>query len=332
VQRIPSLDGLRAISILMVVTGHLAGIGLAPASLKIYAGIGVRIFFVLSGYLITTILLKERDRTSSINLRQFYIRRAYRIFPAAFFYMLIVFGTNWHTLRWYEMAAALCYVVNCLPHHAWVVGHLWSLSVEEQFYLLWPGILKAWHKHRIAILACVFVLSPIYNAAIYYLKWIHTIGPVTLPSVADNLAVGCLVAVFATRWPKVSKPLFAMLVLLVIAIPRFDSNSAPKTLFAFFVLFPIMEIAIAGILIHVVQNPYRVLNLAPVVWLGQISYSLYLWQQPFLNPTGSMPRYGIIGGLAAAITSFYLIERPLLKYRDRRVPDPVDTRVEAVAA
>jgi peptidoglycan/LPS O-acetylase OafA/YrhL len=100
VRRIASLDGLRAVSISMVVMAHLAGTGFVPSFLKLYAGVGVRVFFVISGYLITTILLTEREKTSSIDLRKFYVRRAYRIFPAALFYMLIIFALYWRTLRW----------------------------------------------------------------------------------------------------------------------------------------------------------------------------------------------------------------------------------------
>jgi hypothetical protein len=111
VKRIPSLDGLRAISIAMVVVGHLAKSGHGPRIFwTTYAGIGVSIFFVISGYLITTILLKEHSRTSNIRLRDFYIRRAYRIFPAAFVFMLVVFAFYWRSLRWYDMAAAMLYV------------------------------------------------------------------------------------------------------------------------------------------------------------------------------------------------------------------------------
>ena len=330
-KRIPSLDGLRAISILLVIVAHLADEGFAPQSLKPYAGIGVRMFFVISGYLISAILLREQDRTSTISLRRFYIRRAYRIFPAALCFMLIIFTVYWRSLRWYEMSIALLYVVNYFPVRPWVIGHLWSLSVEEQFYFLWPSVLKTWHRHRVAILVGVIAFRPIYTAALYYFKLIHKLGSDTLPSVADNLAVGCLVAVFAARWPRISKPVFAALVLAVIVIPLYPANTPLRTLLLLFVLYPIVTGAIGGILIHVVQNPYRILNLAPVVWLGQISYSLYLWQQPFLNPDSPM-RYGVFGALGMACLSYYLVERPLLRYRDGHVRATSDAQIERAAA
>ncbi|MGA8273903.1 MAG: acyltransferase [Candidatus Sulfotelmatobacter sp.] len=227
-RRIPSLDGLRAISISMVLAAHFAREGFAPEFLGPYAGVGVRVFFVISGYLITALLLKEHDQTFSINLRRFYVRRAYRIFPAALFFMAIMFVVYWRNLRWYQMTAALLYVVNYFPR-PWVLGHLWSLSVEEQFYLLWPSVLKKWHRHRVAILAGVFAFSPVYTAALHYFKWFNRLGMGTLPTVADSLAVGCLVAVFATRWPRIRKPIFAVLILVVIAIPMYDANTASRT-------------------------------------------------------------------------------------------------------
>ena len=146
----------------MVVVGHLAKSGHGPRIFwTTYAGIGVSIFFVISGYLITTILLKEHSRTSNIRLRDFYIRRAYRIFPAAFVFMLFVFAFYWRSLRWYDMAAAMLYVANLDVHRPWILGHLWSLSIEEQFYLVWPGVLKKWYAQRTKILLAVCVCAPL---------------------------------------------------------------------------------------------------------------------------------------------------------------------------
>jgi peptidoglycan/LPS O-acetylase OafA/YrhL len=279
----------------------------------------VQIFFVISGYLITTILQREHDRTASLNLREFYIRRAYRIFPAALFFMLIIFAVYWRTLRWYDMSVALFYVVNYLPTRPWVIAHLWSLSVEEQFYFLWPSVLRKWYRRRVAILIGVLVFSPVYTAGLFYLKWFGKIGGDTLPTVANGLAIGCLIAIYGIQWPKISKSLVVVLVAAVIAIPLHGSTSTTRTLLFLFALNPLLISAIGGILIHVVQNPYRILNWAPVVWLGQLSYSLYLWQQPFMHSArdpSPAPRYRILGVVAMACVSYYVVERPLLRYRD----------------
>ena len=138
-----------------------------PSFLAPYAFTGVQVFFVISGYLITTLLLAEHAQTSTINLSQFYIRRAYRILPAAAVFMLFAFVAYWHELRWYDIATMLLYVSNFDPERPWMVSHLWSLSVEEQFYFLWPTVLRKWYRHRIAILVAVMVFAPIYRAFCY---------------------------------------------------------------------------------------------------------------------------------------------------------------------
>lgn len=140
-KRIPSLDGLRAIAIALVVVGHWAGTHNFPVGLG-SAFLGVRIFFVISGYLITTLLLREQSQTATISLSEFYVRRAYRILPAATVFLAIMLITRRHELTWYHAAMAALYLADFDPTRPMFFGHLWSLSVEEQFYLLWPGILK----------------------------------------------------------------------------------------------------------------------------------------------------------------------------------------------
>lgn len=144
-KRIPSLDGLRAIAILLVVWGHWAEVSFHSPIAGAYASLGRRIFFVLSGFLITTLLMKEHGKSSTIQLQRFYVRRAYRILPAAIVFMATVFVIFWHELRWYHMAAAVLYVVNFDFAHPWCLGHLWSISVQEQFYFVWPSVLKKWY-------------------------------------------------------------------------------------------------------------------------------------------------------------------------------------------
>jgi peptidoglycan/LPS O-acetylase OafA/YrhL len=321
VKRIPSLDGLRAISISLVVAGHFLSDHLALIVGSVYANAGVRIFFVISGYLITTLLLREHEKTATIKLREFYIRRAYRILPAAFAYMIPVLILYWHELRWYHAAAAVLYVVNFDFTRPWFIAHLWSLGVEEQFYFLWPGVLKKFFRHRTAILLAVMALAPVYSTVCCALK-VPGGGWGTFPAVADNLAVGCLLAIFASRVPNIGRIPALVMVLAVALIPRFYADSPAHTLFMLFVLGPVMNVCIAGILLHVVQNPYRILNLAPVVFLGRISYSLYLWQEPFFaGPKAGPLRIALPLALGFACLSYYVVEQPMLRLREGRHPD-----------
>ncbi len=150
-KRIPSLDGLRAISITLVLLSHLVKwkhVSLARA--ETYGQLGVNIFFVLSGYLITNLLLREYERTSTISLREFYIRRAFRIFPAAFVFLAVVIPLYWSSqMRWYRISAACRLSTREYGSFAAVeFRNLWSLSMEEHFYLLWPFAVKNFATSR----------------------------------------------------------------------------------------------------------------------------------------------------------------------------------------
>jgi len=131
-KRIPSLDGLRAIAIAMVVVGHLGKWKhVSVGALASFGALGVHVFFVLSGYLITKLLLEENERRSSISLANFYVRRAFRIFPAAFVFLAVVSVLYWREVHWTHLAAAVLYVANMDETRPWIFGHLWSLAIEE---------------------------------------------------------------------------------------------------------------------------------------------------------------------------------------------------------
>ena len=318
-QRIPSLDGLRAISITLVVLSHLTKWG--HASLPVlgsYGETGVHVFFILSGYLITKLLLTEYELSSTISLRNFYIRRAYRIFPAALAFLIFVVVLYWGQIRWYHTTAALLYVANMDISRPWIFGHLWSLSIEEQFYLLWPLAIKKWHRHRKAILLCVLLVTPLFRVIFYAF---HARGGIlgSLPAFADQLAIGCLLAVLAPRIPKISGYLAMAMVAAVALIPWYPAITPGRSLFMLLVLRPLLNVSIAGLVLHVIQKPYQILNWAPVAWLGRISYSLYLWQQLFCSNARFHLGYSLVlPALACACLSYYGVERPMLRLRDKR--------------
>ncbi len=325
-KRIPSLDGLRAISISLVVLGHLAKSGHAPHVFWSYfAATGVHIFFVISGYLITTLLMREHDLTFTISLREFYARRAFRIFPAALVFMAVTSIAYWHDLRWYHLLGAFLYLANYDLTRPWIFGHLWSLSIEEQFYLLWPFVLKKWYRHRMSILVGVMVFAPLWKMASYLLK--VRIGLVAFPADADNLAIGCLLAILGPRLPKVSRYAAVAMSAGVALIPFFSAESASRTLLMLFVVHPVLYISIAGVLLHVTQTPYRLLTWGPITWVGRISYSLYLWQQPFCSDPHLRSGYIAILALVCACLSYYLVEQPMLRVRERRAR--ADCRIAA---
>ena len=183
---------------------------------------------MISGYLITTLLLEERAHTGGINLTKFYIRRAYGILPAVSVFLILVCAFYWRQLRWYDIAAAAFYVANFDHLRPWFLGHLWSLSVEEQFYLLWPGVLRKWYRHRTTILLIVSALAPLYSMLAYLLKIPE--AEHTFPAVMDNLAAGCLLAILAPRIPKIKPVLFAAMVFVVVLVPLQLQDSRIKHL------------------------------------------------------------------------------------------------------
>src|SRR5579862_4947015 len=316
--RIPSLDGLRAISISLVVVGHWAELGYHSDVAGAFANLGVRIFFIISGYLITTLLLKEHTKTSTIGLKEFYIRRAYRILPASFAFMLIVFVIFRHDLRWYHAAAAVLYLANFDFMHPWYLGHLWSLSVEEQFYFLWPGVLKKWYRQRAAILFGVCALAPLYRIACH-LAGLHGQADETFPAVADTLAIGCLLAIFAGKMSRIRGIWAVGMMLPVIFVPAYAGRlHFHITAALLIVLWPAMHLSIAGLLLHTVQRSYRFLNVQPIVWLGKISYSLYLWQQLFVFGKAGRPWYFAIFAIGMATASYHFVELPMLRLRENR--------------
>jgi peptidoglycan/LPS O-acetylase OafA/YrhL len=348
--RIPSLDGLRALSIALVLAGHLAGTRNAYRSMPLNAGFGVQIFFVISGFLITTLLLEEQANTGRISLKNFYIRRFFRIFPPFYAYIAAIAAVAaWGavTLRPGDVLHSLTYTMNYHYDRSWWFGHIWSLSVEEQFYLLWPAILVAVGIRRgFLSAAAVILLSPAIRLGYWYLlpNQHGAIGE-AFPTISDALAAGCLLAGVRGRLGNMPRyvaflksPLFyvvpacAILARLLDERPRF-SMAVGQT---------IVNIAIAITIDRFVRFPDtlggRFLNLRPVAYIGALSYSIYLWQQPFLNRHSDSDLAAFPLNLAltagASLASYYLIERPFLDLR-RRLENrsrPIERAVSAAPA
>lgn len=204
-RRLPSLDGLRAISIVLVLVGHLAGsrhfLAMATvAKAGDLGNLGVRVFFVISGFLITGLLAAEREKTGGVDLRAFYIRRALRIFPAFFVFL---FAAVWlsrigfATVNRGDVLHAITYTANYRGSTStFSLRHLWSLAVEEQFYLIWPltfaGLSLAAGRRA---LAAALLLAPVLRVGVtsMYPGYVEFV-PTAFESVCDALATGCLTA------------------------------------------------------------------------------------------------------------------------------------------
>lgn len=333
--RIPSLDGLRAVSILLVVASHFVHtIGYSFDS--DIGNLGVRVFFVISGFLITALLLKEIDKTDTVNLKKFYFRRTLRIFPPYYFYLLIMLAlyvTGWLQIPLSSFFSSFTYTTNYIYPNTFILGHSWSLSVEEQFYLLYPGVLMLLGRRKtVRLLGLIILICPIIRVFDYRL--FHQLDPIWIMrgfhSNADALAVGCLLTFLhkylhgSDFYLKVlNSKLTPVLALPVIFIANAQQNHPLVYLGA---SLAICNILIALCLDWMVTNPEnnivgKILNSKPMVKLGVMSYSIYLWQQPFTNGESSMwfakfP-YNLLGIAVFSSFSYYFVEKFSLRLRQK---------------
>jgi peptidoglycan/LPS O-acetylase OafA/YrhL len=343
--QLPALDGLRAVAAFLVVFCHF-GYERVPGDL------GVLMFFVLSGFLITWLLLKEDEKFGTVSLPNFYIRRSLRIFPAFYAYVLFYVGivTAFHKrLVWGQVVCACLYVSNYYhvlrgdPDTG--LSHTWSLGIEEQFYLLWALAFVMFRRPRgrlAWLLAGSVLVIWIYRAILYFV--FHTWQGhfyEAFDTRADHLLVGCLLAVVLRAgftpgfWRAVcahvalSLPVVGLLLLSVALRIKFGPDYRDT---AGFMIDPVL---VALLIVQLIAFRGKLiwawLNVAPVRFLGRISYSIYLYQQITLQPVrkylhGSPVFFQLVIALAVVVlvasTSYYLIEKPFLRLRDRFRPYP----------
>ena len=353
--RIKSLDGLRALSIILVIVSHLVGIrGFfipVPAGRVFELGeLGVRVFFVISGFLITSILLKELTQSHKIDLPRFYFRRTLRIFPPYYLFLLalaIAGAIGFITLNPGDLAHALTYTSNYHQQRSWLVGHTWSLAVEEQFYILWPAALLLLGKRKGLLLAFAFVLlAPLIRIGIWEIfpSMSEGIGQ-RFETIADSIAAGCLLAGMRVRlhgWATYRKWMDSKAVVVVAALVVLAGNAMHNhPLPHFFVGYTIMNLGIAFCIDWCVTNHSgsigRALNYKPVVTIGVMSYSIYLWQQIFLDrySQSALCRFplNVLLVAVASTLSYLLCEKPCFaarKWLERRIFKQRDkTRIQA---
>ena len=336
--RIPSLDGLRAASILIVLITHATysnGSPVRPSWVEdTYAHCGVGIFFILSGFLITTLLLRERKNTGTVDLKQFYIRRAYRILPVAYLFLIVMTLLYHATMTTGDLLWAYTYLSSYAPHTPWVFNHLWSLSVEEQFYLLWPLAVILGPRAQRRFAWATIIISPICRYAFTKAGYIGGVFRY-FPSVADFVATGCLLALYQPQLEKYRESFkwkgFPLIWAATISVPAlgylvmrdpqsYGLGHLPE-MFGYSAT-TIFNFGIALCIQNAILTRPRVLNWRPVVWLGALSYSLYIWQMPFFNPHVhswmTLFPVNVALALCAAAASFYGFEQPFLRLRAHR--------------
>ena len=340
---IPALDGWRALSIGLVVLHHsqvrcsIPVLATLLQALSNAGEVGVELFFSISGLLICSRLLDEETQSGAISIKNFYIRRFFRILPAALLYLLVLAvlaAFKLIPLPIWDWLGALFFFRNYVMLHAyiqhsplalhWYTGHFWSLSIEEHFYLLLPAVLVFFKRSRFWILGLLtlavtfrrFVLAHLLHAN-YQLNF-------RTDTHADALLIPAMIALALypvarnqaakRRIPAWSFPVFLAMeiALLTLPIPFFFTLQA--VVLAFLILSTVL---------HPKALPGTILELRPLRWVGRISYSLYLWQQLFFGSgiVAGPARfawlrhtpYNLLALLGCATFSYYVVERPLVK-------------------
>jgi peptidoglycan/LPS O-acetylase OafA/YrhL len=348
----PELDGLRALAVLAVMLFH------ANAHWASGGFLGVDVFFVLSGFLITRLLLEERELTGAVGLLRFYLRRVLRLFPAlvAVSVAVAVYAKIW--LPHDQAAQAIRDVFATATYHMnWtealtkrplfgLLDHAWSLSIEEQFYVLWPLLLIG--AYKLGRIRGVFVAA-VGGAALSAALRVGIIGSggsfdqhtfarvyYGLDTHADGLLIGCALAAVTLLWPDAARRLtgrvtswagVVALAAMGVAAATIDLRSRWLYEWGYVVFGLVTAVVIADL--YARGRTRGLLRHEPLVFVGRISYGLYLWHWPtYLVLNGGRIHWGFVPltllrlavSFALALASFTLVERPFLRLKDRLEP------------
>jgi peptidoglycan/LPS O-acetylase OafA/YrhL len=350
---VPSLHGLRAVSILIVLGSH--------CGLPLNGRLGVRVFFVISGFLITLLLVREQERTGGVSLRDFYRRRIFRIVPAYWTFLAGAFLMA--SLGAFEIpprawAIALSWTASLFHINNHELGHTWSLSVEEAFYLGWPVAFVLLGRAR-GLVACIVLvaLQPVIRVICYLVLRHSSVQFAVLyqfcPCCIDGIAFGCLLALLCTSkswsgWLPRSKNFLRYLTLaavgllyvLVWVLPSCWPSNPPRVV-SWYITFAsdtvncfLIMVIMWGCVNAKGSILYWFLNCRLATVIGVLSYSLYLWQQPFMGETNQRlvaAPWHVVVVVALATASYFLVERPFLVLKGQKEKDtPCDADSDAI--
>ena len=338
IQRLPSLDGWRGFCIILVLGYHIALARDCPDDISAFTwryfngNLGVRMFFNISGFIITLLLIKEYERTGRISLRDFYLRRALRILPVylgylAFVYILQVFDRCDESLS--SWLGCLSFTRNLIGQGDSPTMHFWSLSIEEQFYIIWPlgfSLLAIIRRKKIG--ASILIFTSLISVGVRYIEPVPPIHLVdrlislySMLRYADCIAVGCLTALFLNSALAAITKLWATLGAALLFMPEVYAPTITRT--GLLPWMPLIQsIGFSVLLIYSLEARgwlYWILNSRIVVKIGTLSYSLYVWHYIFLDTRAprAMPfhilnsyYFWIFPSIVVAWLSWFVLEGP----------------------
>lgn len=332
-QYVPALDGLRGVAITIVLLSHFVS-GFFPG------GFGVTLFFFISGYLITGLMIDEFDRNGTVAISSFYMRRFLRLAPALIMMVCLTSISCWIAFEktsTAEIFAAVFYYINYfiilggampLPF-----AQLWSLAIEEHYYLVFPLVFSlTWKNQRQFLIGLILLCSTILAWRYFLVEHgaDETRVHIATDTRIDSILFGAILAVAvksASNWTTVYGPLwFAGGLALLVSSFVIRNAEFRETLRYSLQGMALIPIVYAVLFSQRFKFARSVLEFAPLVWIGKLSYSLYVWHYaviPFaakLIPTTNPVAHAAINILASllmAILSFYLVERYFLALRNK---------------
>lgn len=346
----PSLDGLRAVSISFVLFSHLnkkfelfsaeAKAQVAVNDFVKQGNLGVHVFFVISGFLITSLLLREQEQTGAVSLTGFYVRRFLRILPVALLYIAVLLVLNQLVHLQVKTATflhLLTFTENFDPNYNWYAGHYWSLSIEEQFYLLFPALFKWSRKVYKNTALFLLILSPAVRisnthfaadfseavkSGLIYLDNFLNAGMVSI-LVGSFTAIVLFGKRFAIRRQTGATVLQVVLMSVIILVHYHLPE--PFAGIQQWLSALLIAVFLVSTLVYRHNFIFRFLNHPFVMRIGVLSYSLYIWQQLFSNRAswgawGSHPFlfvFQLVAIGAVAYLSYAFFESPFLKLKGK---------------
>ncbi|MDA8874517.1 acyltransferase [Winogradskyella sp.] len=343
---IKGFDALRAFSIILVLAAHLGVFSFFKINNDYFqvrvqtllsGDTGVQIFFTLSGFLITTILIKQKNETK-IGLKNFYIRRVLRLIPALSVFYIIVSSLMFFNVieqNYKGLLYSIFYIYNYVPEHLYSgeIAHTWSLSLEEQFYIFWPIVLLLLKKIRYIVLVSISLIAISFVFVVFYLKYDSSAFPfmpfrMFVPGIGP-IMIGSLFAIINFYYIDKIKSVLKknnLIVIIFFVMFLYPLYSPVKIIYFTFLVH---GISISCFLLWIFSNQksslVQALDNKYLNYIGVISYGIYLYQGIFLKtgPGGDnrlniqLFPLNLILVIVLAIASYELMEKPILKLKKR---------------